>query len=316
MAALIEKQQIEVKNLKTEQAARVPNSPVAKLMYYLDCVCQCVSTDASSMQRLRDYQSNYTKLTQREQATLLDLCTTLSPDKLIGKVFFRNEKMQERNQFLEISTVSMKLEVSQTLMIGGTQQTVKRVMMFKNEWMETYYVQPNKELQTKKAIMAPTIARQQETTPTKAVLVIEQHRQFPPALPMSTQNTRPSSPILLIHQRIPPPASPVSKQKAPPPSPLLVLERRMPPNATPISKQNASPPPILVLERRTLPTAAPVRPPPAPILIMSTPPPRSSPAGAPGGQRNSPQATTNATGSPNTDSNGRRPVVINCCTML
>lgn len=68
----------------------VPNHPVAKLMYYLDCVCDALQIDRSDsedIEELRNYQ-NYQYLSEQQRTELMVLCTMLSPDVLLDKVFF------------------------------------------------------------------------------------------------------------------------------------------------------------------------------------------------------------------------------------
>ena len=162
----MERQQIGIKDTTT--STTVPNNPVAKLMYYFNCVCSCIDdSDDNSFRRLRQYQSNYNSLSEEEEAMLLVLCLALSPDKLIGSVFFHNEDIQGANRFFELSAVSTKLVVSETLLIGGQQKRVQSIMMFKKSWIENNYLQPLKAYlerpnQGRAALPSPPRARQPE----------------------------------------------------------------------------------------------------------------------------------------------------------
>ena len=138
MAALMEREQLLIK--PTGHSTTVPNSPIAKLMYYFHCVCSCVAdSDDPSIQRLRAFQTNYNSLSSDEESTLLMLCLALSPDKLINSVFFLNEDINGANKFFEVSAVSTKLLVSESLLIGGQRKRVQKIMMFKKEWLERSY---------------------------------------------------------------------------------------------------------------------------------------------------------------------------------
>ena len=195
MAALLERQQIGIK--KTGGTVIIPNSPVAKMMYYFDCVCHCVDTGKSfALRRLRGYQ-NYATLTEVDISSLLTLCLALSPDKLINKVFFENDKIEGRNKFFEISSISTKLVVSQSLLIGGQQQRVHKIMMFKKEWIELFYIQPIREVLQRRplALTAP-----QPQPPATARVVVIRHNPPPSAAPVTQQNRPP-----------PPPYTPASK---------------------------------------------------------------------------------------------------------
>ena len=145
MAAFLERQQIGIKDTTTK--ATVPNNPVAKLMYYFNCVCTCIDdSDGDSFRRLRQYQTNYNSLSDEEEAMLLVLCLALSPDKLIDSVFFLSEDTGEfSNRFLEVSAVSTKLVVSQSLLIGGQRKRVQSIMLFQRSWLENNYLNPMKE---------------------------------------------------------------------------------------------------------------------------------------------------------------------------
>ena len=202
MAALLERQQIGIK--KTGGTVTIPNSPVAKMMYYFDCVCHCVDTGKSfALRRLRGYQ-NYASLTEADITSLLTLCLALSPDKLINKVFFENDKIEGRNKFFEISSISTKLVVSQSLLIGGQQQRVHKIMMFKKEWIELFYIQPIREVLQRRplALTAPPAQQNRPPPATSRVIVIRQNTPLN-AAPVAQQSRPP-----------PPPYTPASKPPA------------------------------------------------------------------------------------------------------
>ena len=155
MAAVLGKTEIRIKNTTTPTT--IPDTPVAKLMYYLNSVCACVDADDDSgIHRLRDYK-NYLRLSNEEEAKLLTLCLALSPDKLIGTVFFPNEDIDNfSNAFYELSAVSTKLVVAESLLIGGQQRRVHKIMMFKMSWIESYYLNPLRSYQNRRrAIRSP-----------------------------------------------------------------------------------------------------------------------------------------------------------------
>ena len=147
MAAVFGRTEVQMK--KTGQTTTIPNSPRAKLMYYFNCVCSCVEAESdASIDRLRNYKENYSRLSSEEEATLVVLCLALSPDKLIGSIFFPVEDgaFDSGNEFFELSAVSTKLVVAESILIGGQQKRVHTIMMFKKSWIENNYLDPMRSI--------------------------------------------------------------------------------------------------------------------------------------------------------------------------
>lgn len=130
----------------TGVSVSVPNNPRAKLMYYLSCVCNALQLDSSdtmSISTLTDYQK-YFRLTEEEKKKLLVFCVTLSPDVLLNKVFFQNDRMcgDSNNKFYDIVTVSNQLVVSSSIVIGGQRKNIRKIMTFKIAWLRKFYLEP------------------------------------------------------------------------------------------------------------------------------------------------------------------------------
>ena len=145
MAAVIGSTQINIK--KTTVRITVPDNPIAKLMYYFNCVCSCIEADDDyTTRRLRDYK-NYSSLSSQEEAQLLILCLALSPDKLIGSIFFPARDDEDftdgcSNEFFELSAVNTRVLVSESLLVGGQQKKVRKIMKFKKSWIENNFINP------------------------------------------------------------------------------------------------------------------------------------------------------------------------------
>ena len=139
MAALIG-ERVGIK--ETGTTATVPASPTAKLMYYLNCVADVIKLDDSNLNKLRNYK-NYYLLNDTEIDALLALVILFSPDELIGKVFFPSEDLGgSGNKFLELSSVTHMLAVSDSVLIGGERKRVAEIMLFKRSWLENNYISP------------------------------------------------------------------------------------------------------------------------------------------------------------------------------
>ena len=162
MAAVLGRTEIEIK--KVGRTVTIPANPTAKLMYYFDCVCTCVEADNdSTTRRLRDYK-NYSRLSNAEEAQLTILCLALSPDKLLGSLFFPAEESDldgSGNRFFEIKAVSTRLVVSESILIGGQQRRVQKIMMCKRSWLEKFYLNPLRSIsqggqRSQRALPAPS----------------------------------------------------------------------------------------------------------------------------------------------------------------
>ena len=141
-------QRMQVQFKETGTTCTVPSDPIAKLMYYFNCVCACVEPeDDYTIRRLKDYQ-NYHRLTSEEEAKLIAICLALSPDKLIGSIFHpKDDCGSSSNTFVEVSAVKTSLLVSESLLVGGQQRKIQKIMFFEKRWIESNYIEPLKQIQ-------------------------------------------------------------------------------------------------------------------------------------------------------------------------
>ncbi|CAF1082916.1 unnamed protein product [Rotaria sordida] len=132
---------------KFGQTVSVPDADIAKIMYYLDCVCTVIDYDDNNIRRYRNY-SNWMNMSDEEDKLIFILAATLSPDELEDKVFFENGKLcsNTSNQFYEIGQVKNQLLVVQSIVIGGRTRQVQRIMAYTNGWMQRNYYQPMRRL--------------------------------------------------------------------------------------------------------------------------------------------------------------------------
>ena len=159
--------------------ASIPQNPKAKLMYYLNCVATVIQLDDPALSRLKNYQSYYS-LSEEETDALLAFVILLSPDELIGKVFFPSEDCGGRtNQFLELSAVSHMLAVANNIVIGGERKRVGKIMFFQRSWMETYYLTPIRSFQDRLQRMARGLPGRAPTP----------RRALPPSRPRATSSS-------------------------------------------------------------------------------------------------------------------------------
>lgn len=137
------------------RVVEVADNPKAKLMYYLDCVATALQLDRNDVRRLRDY-SKHDQLTEEETDVLLTLVLLFSPDELIGKVFFNSDELCDNamNKFYELNQVTSLLAVSQSVLVGGKQTRVAKIMAFREYWLHESYIQPIKHYESRLLRMA------------------------------------------------------------------------------------------------------------------------------------------------------------------
>ncbi|WAR23632.1 hypothetical protein MAR_037301 [Mya arenaria] len=122
MAAVLGRTEVGVKEFGT--TVTIPNDPRARLMNY----------------RL------YNLLTEAETDALVSLCFLLSPDELNDKVIIQDDTLcgESNNAFFEISAVRHNLLMTNSIVIGGQQCAVSKIMVYKRQWILKNWVEPMK----------------------------------------------------------------------------------------------------------------------------------------------------------------------------
>ncbi|CAF1508059.1 unnamed protein product [Rotaria magnacalcarata] len=144
--AFLQSNQIGVKDIG--RSVSIPENDVAKLMYYLNCVCFSVDcNDDPDIRRLTNY-NNWSNLTVDEQKRLLVFCYTLSPDVFDNKVFFQNDALCQNssNKFYEISQLRHQVFAVSTIVVAGRARQVNKIMVYKLSWIRFYYLEPMQRL--------------------------------------------------------------------------------------------------------------------------------------------------------------------------
>ncbi|CAF1556217.1 unnamed protein product [Rotaria sp. Silwood1] len=133
---------------RTGIRVNVPNNDVARLMYYLNCVCIVIDcNNEPSIQRYTTYQ-NWYSLSLDEQKVLLALCYTFNPDILQNKVFFQYDALCQdgSNEFYEIRQARSQFLIHESILIAGRQHHINNIMAYKTQWMSRNYYEPRQRL--------------------------------------------------------------------------------------------------------------------------------------------------------------------------
>lgn len=143
--AFIQQRHIGFRN--TSVPITVPDSDVARLMYYLNCVCQAIEYTDNDIDRYRAYR-NWSSLSTEEVRVLLVLCLTFSPDVFNNRVFFQSDALcaGSQNKFYEISQIRHQVLVVQSIVVAGRTRQVNRIMAYQLSWMRNNYWNPIQRL--------------------------------------------------------------------------------------------------------------------------------------------------------------------------
>ena len=122
---------------------QVPNTNLARLMYYLKCIFTVIQYYESN--KLSDYQ-NYYYLTEDEKKTVLALATLFDPKIFLeAKIFVLDNGLLTGNfgnEFFQITDEKVGVHVNQEIMIGGRSVKVLKIMAVKASWLQNTYYNP------------------------------------------------------------------------------------------------------------------------------------------------------------------------------
>ena len=123
----------------------VPENDIARLMYYLSCVCTVIDCkDDPDIQRFITYK-NWHQLSLEEQKALVAVCNAISPNTLENKAFFQIDAfcVQFPNEFYQITQVKNQILVAESIAIAGRTRQVNKVMFYKKEWLQNFLYRSN-----------------------------------------------------------------------------------------------------------------------------------------------------------------------------
>jgi hypothetical protein len=148
MAVVLQRNEVGIE--ATGQVTTVPNNDVARLMYYLKCICDAVECDDDPTIRYFTDYGNWECLSFDEQNRLVDLCEKWHPDRLEG-VFVHDERLcgDSDNEFLTISQMKHHIVASESVIIAGRTRRVSQIMAYTTRWMRRNYYDPIQQLKAR-----------------------------------------------------------------------------------------------------------------------------------------------------------------------
>ena len=157
---------------KTGVKAEVPNTNLARLMYYLSCIFTVIQYKESN--RLSDYQ-NYYYLTEDEKKTVLALATLFDPKIFFeAKIFVLDNGLLTGNfgnEFIKITDERVGVHVNQEIMIGGRSVRVLEIMAVKTSWLQNNYYDPLRGLFNELSYRQNAVSRNEYNPTTQRVFV-------------------------------------------------------------------------------------------------------------------------------------------------
>lgn len=132
---------------RTGVKAHVPNNDWSRLSYYLNCVSKGCGVDVID-DDLLDYQ-NAGSLAAGRKGGLLKVARDLfNPETIVGLLIFEHAGLcgDSSNTFYSLEQVDTVLAVRSSVILGGQQTRVRKIMVYKRVWLDTNYYGPMRRL--------------------------------------------------------------------------------------------------------------------------------------------------------------------------
>jgi len=165
MAVVFQRNEFSVECTST--SVTVPNNDVARLMYYLNCVCAAIDCNRDpDIQRFTNYR-NWASLSIADKNALIVLCYTFSPDVFSNRVFFHSDELcgDSSNKFYRINQVRHQLLAAESIVIAGQVREVNQIMVYTMQWMRNNYFDPMKRLVSQLGTSSQTTTYRPTYTP-------------------------------------------------------------------------------------------------------------------------------------------------------
>jgi len=129
----------------------VPEDNIARLMYYLNCMHNCIPGDV--VPSMFTNYSRYYSLSDDEKTAVVGLSVLLSPDLLLGKVIFPVDNSSQllngmTNEFYDLREAKRLLAGAATaegvLILEGKTVDVTKIMVFTENWLMKFFINPLK----------------------------------------------------------------------------------------------------------------------------------------------------------------------------
>jgi hypothetical protein len=128
----------------------IPENDIGKIIYYLHCVCECIDYNDIDIDSYKNFR-NCSSLSFEDQEFLFFLSLNLSPDLLIGTVFYPNDRFYSHpeQRFYKIDQIGCSTILPSSLTIAGRTCSIKKIFIFQQKWLNQYYLEPMNRLSIK-----------------------------------------------------------------------------------------------------------------------------------------------------------------------